>query len=343
VPVSSSERSDDHDEQLFSDEEAAYPSITDLNDEESSAEPELPGPSDTSRGQIVIEHSEFGFASELSGKLGMESDLELGIVTAPVLPRPQAFIPDSAVVLTVLVTVIFLMFLLTEPTQRWIALFGAGIVAIGTDGVLRRARSQAFALGLDTTPQLFLPTLYACAFPVFIENNAQSVWVLLSGLVAGLGFGIILLTEVHSVRAYESGFDLARIVCKASVYLTAFAIFSLSYTFTLELGTSIIVVSLIAGLLSIELLRDVSLDPRDTLIFAGVLAFIIGELRWALHFVPLDGHLAALMLVIVLFFSEGLLYAQLRRQLTRVVLFEYVAAMVMGLTLVAVARVADLA
>lgn len=314
----------------LSNEEAAYPSVVDINEEESSAEAELTGSADTSRDQIV-------------SAPGMEPVHELGVVNTARLSRPQPLIPDSVIVLTALVTVAFLMFLLTEPTQRWITLLGAGVVVMGTDGVLRRARSQAFALGLDTTPQLFLPTLYACALPVFIENNAQSVWVPLCGLAAGLGFGIILLTEVHSVRTYESGFDLARIVCRVSAYLTAFAIFSLSYTFTLELSISIIVVFLIAGLISIELLRDVSLDPRDTLIFAGVLAFIIAELRWALHFVPLDGHLAALMLVLVLFFTEGLLYAQLRRQLTKVVLFEYVAVVVTGFTLVVVARVTDLA
>ena len=327
--MSSSERNDGHDMQL-SNEEAAYPRVVDINEEESSGEAELTGSADTSRDQIV-------------SAPGMEPVHELGVVNTVRLSRPQPLIPDSVIVLTALVTVAFLMFLLTEPTQRWITLLGAGIVVMGTDGVLRRARSQAFALGLDTTPQLFLPTLYACALPVFIENNAQSVWVPLCGLAAGLGFGIILLAEVHSVRAYESGVDLARGVCGVGAYLTAVAIFSLSYGFALELSISIIVVFLIAGLLSIELLRDVSLGPRDTLLFAGVLAFIIAELRWVLHFVPLDGHLAALMLVLVLLFTGGLLYAQLRRQLTKVVLFEYVAVVVAGFTLVVVARVADLA
>ena len=72
-------------------------------------------------------------------------------------------------------------------------------------------------------------------------------------------------------------------------------------------------------------------------------ALIVGELRWALHFVPLDGHLAALTLVLALFFSSGVLYSHLTRQLTRAVLAEYVAVVAAGVALVVLARATDLA
>ena len=259
------------------------------------------------------------------------------------LPHPRPLVPDAAVVLTALVTLAFLMFLLTEPTQRWIALLGVVVAALGTDGLLRSARSEAFALGLDTTPQLFLPALYALALPVFIEHNARGLWVPLSGVAAGLGFGAVVLAEVHSVRAYEAAFAWARMVSGAAAYLTAFAVLSLSYTFDLELAPAIAAAALVAGLLSIEVLRDASLDTLDTLTFAAVAALVIGELRWALHFVPLDGHLAALALVLALFFTSGVLYSHLHRQLTRAVLVEYVVVAAAGVILVVAARATDLA
>ena len=49
----------------------------------------------------------------------------------------------------------------------------------------------------------------------------------------------------------------------AAAYLTAFAVLSLSYTLDLELAPAVVAAALVAGLLSIEVLRDASLDTLD--------------------------------------------------------------------------------
>ena len=262
---------------------------------------------------------------------------------APALPRPRPLLPGHAVVLTAVVTLTFLMFLLIEPTPRVFALFGAAVAALGVDGVLRAARRRSFDLGLDPSPQLFLPALYALALPVFIEHNTRGLWVPLAGLAAGAGFGAIVVAEVHSVRPYEERFALARLVSGAAAYLTAFALFSLTYAFDLDLVPAIVAAALVSGLLSIELLRDGAADPQDTLGFAAVTALVVGELRWSLHYVPLDGHLAALALLLGFFFASGVLHAHLTRQLQRAVLAEYTAIVLAGVLLVWLARATDLA
>ena len=255
--------------------------------------------------------------------------------------RPR--VPAAAALLTALITLTFLMFLPIEPTQRWIALFGVAVAALGADGVLRSARREPFTLGLDTTPQLFLPAVYALALPVFIEHNARGLWAPLAGLAAGAGFGALLLAEIHSVRLYEERYATARTVAGAVTYLAAFALLSLTYTFDLDLLPAIAAAAIVSGLLSIELLRDGVLDPFDTLLFAAVTAVIVGELRWSLHFVPLDGHLAALALLLGFFFTTSVLHAHLVRQLTRTALAEHVLVVALGLMLIVAARAADLA
>ena len=97
------------------------------------------------------------------------------------------------------------------------------------------------------------------------------------------------------------------------------------------------------GLLSFEVLRNSSLGRLDMLTFALVGALVIGELRWALHFVPLDGHLAAVALLLAFFFVSGVLAARLRGQLTREVLIQYSALAAIGVVVVTAARAADLA
>ena len=264
-------------------------------------------------------------------------------VAARTLLRLVRTVPPAAVVLSAIVTISFLMFVLTEPAQRWILLLGVLAAALGTHGVLRGEHPRTFELGADTTPQLVLPALYALALPLFIEENARGLWVPLCALAAGLGFAAIVVAEVRSVREFERGAAEARLVADAGAYLTAFALLSLLYTREPSLPAAVAVAALVGGLLSFEVLRNSSLGRLDMLTFAVVGALVIGELRWALHFVPLDGHLAAVALLLAFFFVSGVLAARLRGQLTREVLIQYSALAAIGVVVVTAARAADLA
>ena len=260
---------------------------------------------------------------------------------ALVLLRGSA--PAAAVVLAAIVTSTFLMFVLTEPAQRWLLLLGVVAAAFGTDGVLRSSHPRAFALGLDTTPHLVLPTLYALAIPLFIEQNMRGFWTPLSALLAGLGFAVIVIAEVRSVREFERLAGEARVVADAGAYLVAFAMLSLVYSRDPGLVAAVAAAALVGGLLSIELLRNSSLRLLDMLTLALVGALVLGEMRWALDFVPLDGHLAAIALLLAFFFTSGLLAARLRGHLTREVVVQYGAITAVGVAAVVAARAADLA
>ena len=260
---------------------------------------------------------------------------------ALVLLRGSA--PAAAVVLAAIVTSTFLMFVLTEPAQRWLLLLGVVAAAFGTDGVLRSSHPRAFALGLDTTPHLVLPTLYALAIPLFIEQNMRGFWTPLSALLAGLGFAVIVIAEVRSVREFERLAGEARVVADAGAYLVAFAMLSLVYSRDPGLVGAVAAAALVGGLLSIGLLRDSTLRLLDLLILALVGALVLGEMRWALDFVPLDGHLAAIALLLAFFFTSGVLAARIRGHLTREVVVQYGAITAVGVAAVVAARAADLA
>ena len=260
---------------------------------------------------------------------------------ALVLLRGSA--PAAALVLAAIVTSTFLMFVLTEPAQRWLLLLGVVAAAFGTDGVLRSSHPRAFALGLDTTPHLVLPTLYALAIPLFIEQNMRGFWTPLSALLAGLGFAVIVIAEVRSVREFERLAGEARVVADAGAYLVAFAMLSLVYSRDPGLVGAVAAAALVGGLLSIELLRDSTLRLLDLLILALVGALVLGEMRWALDFVPLDGHLAAIALLLAFFFTSGVLAARIRGRLTREVVVQYGAITAVGVAAVVAARAADLA
>ena len=256
---------------------------------------------------------------------------------------PVPILDAPVVALTLAVTLAFLMFVLIEPTPAWIALVGAVAAGAGTDRVLRFARSRPVELGIDPTPQVLLPALYALAVPVMIEELARGWWTLLASLVAGLGFGVILVAQTHSVRPYEQWLAFARPATSAAVYVTVFALFSLTYVFELGLPAALAAVALAAGLLAVELLRDGQADLADTVAFGGVVALVVTQLRWALHYVPLDGYLAALALLLAFFLASGLLHAHLTLQLRAQVVAQYVGIAALGGVLIIGARSAGLA
>jgi hypothetical protein len=247
------------------------------------------------------------------------------------------------ITLTLLMTVIFLMFLLIEPTPRWIALFGGVVAALSLDGILRSQRREPFENGADATPYLFLPALFAIAVPVFAEHNLRDFWAAPVAIAAGIGFGAVAIAEVASVREFDPARNVGRFIAAGATYFVAFALYALIYRFGLGLQESIAAVAFVSALLSIELLHEGEVDPLETLLFAAVTAIAVAEVRWALHFLPLDGYLAGLTLLLSFYFVTGLLHSHLVRQLSITMATEYAIVTAAGIALVVWARAAGLA
>lgn len=278
------------------------------------------------------------------GSLETPEEAPTGSVAVDPNPRaPMRIVDVPEGVLTLVVTLSFLMYLLIEPSPAWLALFGAAVAAVGADRVLRLARPHAVALGIDPTLQVVLPALYALAIPVLLEDMVRGWWALPAGLAAGLGFGAVLVAQIHAVRPNEPWLAVARPVSSAAVYVTVFALFSLTYLFDLALAPALAAVAVAAGLVAVERLREGHADPSDTVAFAGVVALLVTQLRWSLHYVPLDGYLGALTLLLAFFLATGLLHAHLTLQLRRAVVAQYVAIAAVGGVLIVGARSAGLA
>jgi hypothetical protein len=258
-------------------------------------------------------------------------------------PRATPF-NAYAVVLTALMTATFLMFLLIEPTPRWLLIFGAGLAVVGTEGTLRATWREPFrAPGTGISPYLFLPGLYALATPIVIEHNVMGYWVILAGLAAGAGFGAIVFAELGSVRPRAPDYGAARTVATGGAYFTAFALYSLIYVFDLAVPSAMLAIALVTAMLSIEIYREGEVDPLETLAFAAVTGLIVAEVRWALHFMPIDGYLAGLGLVLAFFLVSGLVHSHLARRLDAIAVLEHALITALGVALVVAARASGVA
>ncbi len=256
----------------------------------------------------------------------------------------RLLVTPPALLLGVVGTAFILMFTLIEPSPRWVVLLGTAATTFGFDGVLRSGRRQAFAEGgLDTAPLLLLPALYMLAVPVFIEHATLGFATPVASLLAGLGYGALVVGALSSVREFDPSRHRGRLIAAAATYFVAFALFALVFLFGVSQRPATVAVGLASVVLAAEILREGEVDPAETLIYALIVGVVVAETRWVLHYLPIDAYAGALTLLLAFYVATGLLHSYVVRALTREVARTYASVGVAGVAFIAAARVVGLA
>lgn len=246
------------------------------------------------------------------------------------------------IVLSGLVTLVTLAYLLVEPSPRWYLVMGAIAVVGGLDGTLRATWRVTYR-DAETTPALFMPAIFILAVPPLIEHNMRGFNVVPAGLLTGLAFFAIVAAQVGSARPGASYYPWARTVSTAGAYAAGFAFFSLTYVYDLGVGASALACGLVALMLAIEVLREGEIDSTETAGYAAAAGAAVGQWRLALHYLPVDGYLGGLAVVLGFLVVTGLLQAYITRSLDRRTTIDHAVIATAGAMLVVGARVAGLA
>lgn len=234
------------------------------------------------------------------------------------------------------------LFLAVEPTKPWILLAVVVLIGLGTDGILRsHPRGQLRGIA-DTAPFLFVPVLLALASGLFLEEIVLGYWTVpavlgASGLLAAGLFG-----EYVSVLSHGPSYALGRFLLNLLTYLAAFAFFAVIYTFDVELVPAAFAVGLFSFLLAVEIFREAETNAYRALVFSAVIGIVVAEARWALYFIPLEGFLAAVLLLLVFYLSTGLVQHYLTGHLNRTIAGEFALVTALGVAVVVVGRVLSL-
>ncbi len=267
----------------------------------------------------------------------------------PQAPEPDAFEPgyahaapsSSRIALLVVVYAIgVLLFLAIEPTKPWVLLVVTALVALGTDGVLRTHPQGDFQNDIaGTAPFLFLPALFTLGSGLFLEDVLKGYWAVPGVIAASALLAAIAVADHTSVDPHDNMYPFARLVLNIGTYLTAFAFFSVVYTFGVSLVPAAIAVGLVTLLLSVEVLREAEADPVRALVFAGIVGLVVAEARWGLYFLPLESYLAAVFLLLVFYLGSGLVQHHLADDLRGPVVMEFVLIAIVGVLIVALGRI----
>ena len=259
-------------------------------------------------------------------------------VLVQTLPRS-----DKANLLAIALGMGMAFYLAIEPTQEWLLLVLAGLAALGMDGVLRSHPSSPFARFDDTASFLLLPALLTLGGGLFLEDVVSGYWSAPVGALTTVGFAALLNGQYLSVDARWPVYTTARLVVSIGTYVAAFALYSVVYEFDVGLLGGAFCVGLVSLVLSLEVLREATpvgatLQARTAIVYTGAIGLFLAQLTWSLHFLPLEGFLAAAFLLLAFYVATGIAQNYLLRQLDLATAGEFAVVAAVGLSIVVIAH-----
>jgi hypothetical protein len=262
-------------------------------------------------------------------RIAQRTTLDLGEVTSR-LDRVHVLAGVFALGLT--------LYLAVSPTQNWLLLLLSGLVAIGTDAVVRHHPRAVFQRLDDTALYLFVPVLFMLSSGVFLKEVADGYWTVGLGIASVVPFWAILRAEYESVDRTSEHYQVTRLVLNGATYVIAFLFFATIYDFDLSLFTASFAAGIVSVLLAIEVLREEGMDTTRTILYSLAIGVLLAESAWTTHFLPLNASAAAVFLLLTFYMMSGLMHNYLANRLNRQTASEFFAVALAGLAIIIVAQ-----
>jgi hypothetical protein len=230
------------------------------------------------------------------------------------------------------------LYLAVSPTQNWLLLLLSGLVAIGTDAVVRHHPRADFQRLDDTALYLFVPVLFMLSSGIFLKEVAEGYWTVGAGVASVIPFWIILRSEYESVDRESQYFQWSRLWLNGATYVIAVLFFATIYDFDLGLFTASFAAGIVSVLLAIEVLREESMESTRTILYSLAIGTLVAEAAWATHFLPLGGSTATVFLLVTFYMMSGLMHNYLADRLNRQTATEFTALALLVLAIIIVAQ-----
>jgi hypothetical protein len=218
----------------------------------------------------------------------------------------------------------------------------AGLVATGAEAVVRAhdvhglggARGFAGAVSAGHWIYWGLPiALIAVALLLLPAAPGNSYWLV--GLVlTGIALGLSMAGIYYTIDPFAWGYRRARLGLNTMTYTLALVLFLVVYRTRVRSIVSATEITVIGGLLALELLRGSERPLPLVVLYAVISGLIVGEATWALNYWRLDSLTGGLVLLLVFYNAVGLAQNAIQGQIRRRVLIEHALITVAGLALI---------
>ncbi|WP_322796105.1 hypothetical protein [Tepidiforma sp.] len=225
-----------------------------------------------------------------------------------------------------------------QPPLPWLPWLTAALVGFAGDGIVRRHPEWPEGRPVDAIVSAILPALAALGAALFIDRFVDGyARPALAGFaaltVAAVTFGAYQTVDVRA-RLYAP----FRLVMAVATYVVAFSHVLVLVDGDLPLPASAALVGLVTALLAIELLRESRITGPAPFLVSLAIGLSLAELRLALYYFPLDGLLAAALLIIAFYLATGIVHHLLDHDLQWSTAAEYAVVTLVTAAAVVVAR-----
>jgi len=205
-------------------------------------------------------------------------------------------------------------------------------LAIGRTVLEVRGRPRAGHLeAIKAGVQLALPLLAGLLLAGLVTRTDVR-WV----LAAGTGGAVWLAAMVQGHRRSRVAVpgDWMEVLHQASLFVSAFVIFTLVYQTKERSVYTATVITVVATLAALALYRFRHEARYSAALYAGVTGLAVGELTWAINYWASSGLVGGAFLLLLFYVMVGVFQAHLDRSLDRHVALEYGVVGLIGLTLI---------
>jgi len=238
---------------------------------------------------------------------------------------------------------------LTLTTNTILGALLAGLVASGTEAVVRAHPRQLDAMlpgqvasrrGLAANQlrhqwvcwalPIALTLVALLLLPLAPSRLYWSVELIFTGVMLGLSMAGIYYT----LDPFAGGYRRARLGMNALTYGVALVLFLVVYRTRVRSVVSATEITLLSGLLALELLRGSGRPILLIALYAAIAGLVLGESTWALNYWRLNSLTGGLVLLLLFYDIVGLSQEALQDRLNRRVLIEFSLVTIAALALI---------
>lgn len=237
-------------------------------------------------------------------------------------------------------------------TANWlVSTLLIGLACAGTEAIMRMHPLVRRKIVRYTFPTWILPALAALVLAQFLPRSPNLLyWLLGLGIGGGILAWLILAnyqllnanqpidklyptgaqaeaSPTHQVAWVRNALDIA-------AYVLALTFFTIIYGTKLRSLVTASQVAIVAGLLSLSVLRNESRTWRQILLYSGLVGLVLGQTTWALNYWHANSLTVGVLLMLLFYVFVGLVQQHLRGTLDRRAVAEFLGVAILGIGIV---------
>ncbi|MBI3943733.1 MAG: hypothetical protein HY326_12025 [Chloroflexi bacterium] len=196
------------------------------------------------------------------------------------------------------------------------------LVCVGLDGALRNLPNFQTAPWYGTMHYWPLPMMLVLAFALLLPYAPGLIPWILASIIAAISIALTFLAEVYIATGQESWKRWAHVWLKGAGFVVAFLLLGLIYGTRMRGLFTGSMIFIVVALLSASELRDYR-TSQHVFWYALGIGLILGQITWALNYLPLSRWGGAAILFVHYYSLVGLADYHLSGRLTLRVALEY--------------------